>query len=122
MAGAKFSKGNGTTAHYPIPDLRFPKHFQEAFDDFRKFFKDKTQIDWDERCNGIKCGEDAFIYLPCWGKPLGHLPVGWKEPEWRRDHVAASGIECNGGNTDADGDPIANKESGEERVEEKVWI
>ncbi|KAI9799746.1 MAG: hypothetical protein M1833_003865 [Piccolia ochrophora] len=58
--------------------------FKDAFIAFRRFFKGKTHIEWEERQDGKKWAEDAFWYtLPAAGKPRGEMPPGWMklEPE-----------------------------------------
>jgi len=58
-----------------------PADFQTKFAVFKKFFKEKAGIEWDQRCDGIKGGDDDWHYLPpTGGRPVGQLPYGWIPP------------------------------------------
>lgn len=85
MTGAKLSRQYRPTSYYR--DVCRPKTFPEAFTDFKHFFHDKTQIQWDERLEGIK-KDGAFVYTPpILGRPVGDVPVGYVRPEYRDDEV-----------------------------------
>jgi hypothetical protein len=60
-------------------------HFAEAFRNFKKFFRARTGIDWDDRLEGIRL-EDLmyFRYIPpILGRPCGATPWGYVRPELR---------------------------------------
>lgn len=85
MTGAKLSR-----MHRPISYYREwckPKPFPEAFHDFRHFFYDKTQIQWEDRLEGFR-RPNAFIYVPpVLGRPVGWVPLGkgLKRLDWREE-------------------------------------
>lgn len=80
-----------------------PSQFEEAFFKFRRFFRDKTGIDWDDRfeLEGKLEVPDKFRYCaPEWDKPVGILPPGKerKEPRYGpvRENVSQDGSEKSG--------------------------
>jgi hypothetical protein len=61
-----------------------PSTFDVSFRQFKKFFKLKTGIEWDCRLDGVKGGEEAFVYVPpVEGQPRGVVPMGWGKEEER---------------------------------------
>lgn len=80
MVGARFNRPGHATLF--IKEFMVPATFDIAFKQFRKFFKIKTGIDWDQRLDGLKSNEEAFVYVPPpKGEPRGVMPIGWKEPQ-----------------------------------------
>jgi hypothetical protein len=76
MVGAKYQKG-GEKARFHR-EMCFPKEFYNAFVDFKRLFKKKTGIEWDQRLDGLHTTEEAFKYTPPdGGKPQGVMPAGW---------------------------------------------
>jgi hypothetical protein len=52
-----------------------PKFFDEAFKDFKTFFRLKTGYEWDYRLQGINI-KKMFVYTPPEeGKPVGRVPM-----------------------------------------------
>ncbi|KAH7409167.1 hypothetical protein BKA64DRAFT_773789 [Cadophora sp. MPI-SDFR-AT-0126] len=98
MFGAKYSR-----SHRPLTfwrqDCR-PMDFHTAFTCFKKFFKERSGIDWDDRLERIipkkiennKVVEHNFFkYLPPpQGRATGLLPCGYVRPEDRVVEVADS--------------------------------
>ncbi|KAH7336446.1 hypothetical protein BKA65DRAFT_402145 [Rhexocercosporidium sp. MPI-PUGE-AT-0058] len=91
MFGAKLSRTCRPISYYRC-DCR-PMDFATAFSCFKKFFKDRTGIDWDDRLeriipkkieNGKEIPFAFFKYLPpIQGRPVGLLPYGYVRPEDR---------------------------------------
>ncbi|KAH8820038.1 hypothetical protein F5884DRAFT_643417, partial [Xylogone sp. PMI_703] len=85
MAGAKFNKGRAPTVFYR--DLMCkPKTFDDAFQDFKRLFKNKTGVPWDQRLEKREGRKDTeFAYeVPKLGRPIGELPEGYIIPEeWK---------------------------------------
>ncbi|ELR10209.1 hypothetical protein VC83_02993 [Pseudogymnoascus destructans] len=78
--GAKFNRPGAATTY--IKEYMVPSTFDVAFRQFRKFFRIKAGIDWDCRLDGVRGGEEAFVYVPpVRGEPRGVMPKDWKEPE-----------------------------------------
>jgi len=85
MFGAKLSRQYRPNSFYR-EDCR-PKTFQEAFKDFKHFFKAKTDIEWDDRLEGIR-KEKVFVYTPpILGRPVGVVKSGYIRPEWREKEL-----------------------------------
>jgi hypothetical protein len=83
MVGAKYQKGGEKAKLHR--EMCFPKEFHNAFVDFKKLFKKKTGIEWDQRLDGLHTAEEAFKYTPPdGGKPRGVLPAGWTSPKWEK--------------------------------------
>ncbi|KAK0110713.1 hypothetical protein ONS96_002312 [Cadophora gregata f. sp. sojae] len=91
MFGAKYSR-----SHRPLTFYRqdcHPMDFHTAFTCFKKFFKERSGIDWDDRLeriipkkieNGKVVEHNFFKYLPPpQGRPTGLLPYGYVRPEDR---------------------------------------
>ncbi|OBT80678.1 hypothetical protein VF21_00380 [Pseudogymnoascus sp. 05NY08] len=77
--GAKFNRPGFATTY--IKEYMVPSTFDVAFRQFRKFFKIKTGIEWDCRFDGVREGEEAFVYMPpARGEPRGVMPKDWREP------------------------------------------
>jgi len=58
--------------------------FHEAFKIFKKFFKDKTGVEWDMRLEKAEKDEEVFVYTPpILGRPIGLVPEGYVRPEMR---------------------------------------
>jgi hypothetical protein len=58
--------------------------FSQAIFHFKDFFHKKTGILWDQRLEGIKMGEDYFVYTPpMLGRPVGWVCEGYVRPELR---------------------------------------
>lgn len=89
MFGAKYSRPSLPASYYR-QDCR-PMEFSTAFYCFRKFFREKTGVEWDERLErrNSKVDEmgrevDFFKYSPpIRGRPVGLLPWGYVRPEDR---------------------------------------
>lgn len=89
MFGAKFFRSR-RPASYWRQDCR-PMAFHTAFTCFKKFFKNKTGIDWDQRLERINANANAkpsdkifFTYSPpINGRPVGQLPMGYVRPDDR---------------------------------------
>ncbi|PVH88646.1 hypothetical protein DL98DRAFT_477182 [Cadophora sp. DSE1049] len=107
MFGAKYSRSHRPLTFYR-QDCR-PMDFCTAFHCFKKFFKERSGIDWDDRLeriipkkieNGKVVEHNFFKYLPPpQGRQTGLLPYGYVRPE---DRV----VEVGGGEgvAEADGD------------------
>ncbi|RFU34659.1 hypothetical protein B7463_g1732, partial [Scytalidium lignicola] len=85
MTGAKFNKGYTPTVFYRDIMCR-PKTLQDALQDFKKLFKNKTGVPWEQRLEkreGRK--ETEFVFeVPKLGRPVGELPVEYIMPEeWK---------------------------------------
>jgi hypothetical protein len=79
MVGARFNRPGHATLF--VKEFMIPTTFDVAFKQYKKFFKIKTGLEWDHRLDGLKPGEDAFVYVPPpKGEPRGVMPMGWKEP------------------------------------------
>ncbi|KAL5317700.1 hypothetical protein ACEPPN_014798 [Leptodophora sp. 'Broadleaf-Isolate-01'] len=91
MFGAKLSRTCRPIAYYR-QDCH-PMDFATAFSCFKKFFKERSGIDWDDRLeriipkkieNGKEVEFAFFKYLPpIQGRPVGLLPYGYVRPEDR---------------------------------------
>lgn len=80
MVGAKYNRPGAATTF--IKEYMIPSTFDVSFKQFRKLFKLKTGIEWDCRLDGLKAGEDAFVYVPpSKDQPRGVMPMGWAEPQ-----------------------------------------
>jgi hypothetical protein len=74
MTGAKLSRGVG---HKTViwNDQCKPKHFKDAFLDFKGFFFKRTGISWDDRYDNLPYNPSNFKYhAPPLGRPIGVLP------------------------------------------------
>ena len=84
MVGAKYQKARQPAVLHR--EMCFPREFSKAFADFRRLFKKKTSIDWDQRLDNLKTAGDVFKYTPPdMGKPQGVMPMGWTPPGGRPD-------------------------------------
>ncbi|KAL2068955.1 hypothetical protein VTL71DRAFT_15293 [Oculimacula yallundae] len=91
MFGAKLSRTSRPLTYYRQDCV--PMDFATAFHAFKKFFKEKTGINWDDRLeriipkkieNGKEIEFSFFKYLPpIHGRPVGLLPYGYVRPEDR---------------------------------------
>ncbi|TVY27199.1 hypothetical protein LHYA1_G004653, partial [Lachnellula hyalina] len=82
MCGAKLSSPGRPITLYK--DKCRPMTFYEAFGIFRKFFHDKTGVEWDMRLEETKNDEGFFIYAPpVLGRPIGFVSQGYIRPELR---------------------------------------
>ena len=64
-----------------LRDHGYHKLFKVAFPMFKKRFKDKTGIEWDQRLDKLPPVEGKYIYNPpTGGKPVGEVPKGWNPP------------------------------------------
>ena len=80
MVGARFNRPGHATLF--IKEYMIPATFDVAFKQFKKFFRIKTGIEWDQRLDGMEPNEDAFVYVPpSKSEPRGVMPMGWKEPQ-----------------------------------------
>ncbi|CAL3963352.1 unnamed protein product [Diplocarpon coronariae] len=98
MFGAKLSR-----SHRPLSYYRqdcHPMDFITAFTCFKKFFKEKSAVEWDMRLERLKSSLDApghgeklfFKYSPpIRGRPVGLLPLGYVRPEDRMPTLGMSG-------------------------------
>lgn len=97
MTGIKYTRPGKPTAY--IRNYLSPSEFCEAFNAFKRVFKQKTGIPWDKRLDGITvtsleaaAGKDTseetiaidkipFIYSPpARDLPRGDMPHNWKDP------------------------------------------
>lgn len=84
MAGARLTSPGRPVSYWN--EKCKPKDHREALKDFKKFFKDKTGIAWDDRCDGLPHDPTKFKYhAPALGHPVGQLPPGKKPPIWDKD-------------------------------------
>lgn len=76
--GARLNDGKKKAAFHRDGCL-IQMHFDKAFEGFRDFYRKKTGVNWDERCDGIVIDDETkFRYSPPDdGKPVGMLPPGW---------------------------------------------
>ncbi|TVY36751.1 hypothetical protein LSUB1_G004371 [Lachnellula subtilissima] len=82
MCGAKLSSPGRPITLYK--DKCRPMTFYEAFGIFRKFFHDKTGVEWDMRLEETKNDEGFFVYAPpVLGRPIGFVSQGYIRPELR---------------------------------------
>jgi hypothetical protein len=89
--------------------------FSQAFSHFKDFFYKKTGIHWDQRLEGIKMGEEFFVYTPpVLGRPVGWVREGYVRPELRVRELT----EVESENTNTEGE---SGEDGEEREREVVY-
>lgn len=122
MFGAKLSRSHRPTSYYK-EDCHVMEYHQ-AFKAFQKFFKEKTKVEWDLRCDikqihkelsekekemeresvkkGLLNGEKVrpFVWTPPpLGRPVGLLPLGYLRPEEREssseESSSGSGTETN---------------------------
>jgi hypothetical protein len=64
-----------------LRDHGYHKLFNVAFPMFKKRFKDKTGMEWDQRLDKLPPVEGKYIYNPpAGGKPVGEVPKGWNPP------------------------------------------
>ncbi|PBP15730.1 brct domain containing protein [Diplocarpon rosae] len=98
MFGAKLSRSHRPLSYYR-QDCR-PMDFPTAFTCFKKFFKEKSGVDWDMRLERLKPsphasghGEKVFFKYspPIRGRPVGLLPLGYVRPEDRMPMLGTSG-------------------------------
>jgi hypothetical protein len=110
--------------------------YKTAFKHFQKFFKEKTKVEWDLRCEikqihklekekekeeaarvkkGLLEGEKVrpFVWTPPpLGRPVGLLPWGYVRPEERipdtssEDSSSGSGTESDGTSSSGSGDDV----------------
>jgi hypothetical protein len=89
--------------------------FSQAFFHFKDFFYKKTGIHWDQRLEGIKMGEEFFVYTPpVLGRPVGWVCEGYVRPELRVRELTEGKSE----KTNTEGE---SGEDGEEREGEVVY-
>jgi hypothetical protein len=75
MAGAKLVQNKRLSSYWR--QEMSPNQYYVGFANFKKFFKDKTGIDWDDRCDNLPHQADEFVYTPPpGGRPVGDLPPG----------------------------------------------
>jgi hypothetical protein len=84
MFGAKYR----TTAHRDTSYFRdwcVPKMLDEAFNDFKAFFRSKAGYEWDFRLKNIKIN-NKFVYIPpAEGRPVGFVPLGCEREERKKE-------------------------------------
>ncbi|EKD14011.1 brct domain containing protein [Drepanopeziza brunnea f. sp. 'multigermtubi' MB_m1] len=115
MFGAKFSRTHRPTSYYR--EDCHPMVFSTAFNCFKKFFREKSGVDWDLRLERLSPKTDAhgnekvfFKYSPpAGGRPVGLLPPGYVRPDDRPlaqpvDAKAADIIEVYDTDSEADSD------------------
>lgn len=88
MCGAKFSRPHLAASWYN--SKCFPMTFYEAFTIFKKFFLEKTGLEWDNRLEKAPRSDDTlFVYTPpILGRPIGLVPHGYVRPELREESCA----------------------------------
>lgn len=126
--GAKYNRGREKASFYREGCV-IETYFDKAFLEFRNFFKNKTGIEWDQRCDGI-IDDDAtkFRYtLPEDGKPLGVLPPGYMRPKplWEieeeaQDEDMEDADATGDGESDSDRSTVTLKDEVVERTRPKT--
>ncbi|OBT70202.1 hypothetical protein VE03_00083 [Pseudogymnoascus sp. 23342-1-I1] len=78
MVGARYNRPGAATTY--IKDYMVPSAFDVAFRQFRRFFMLKTGVEWNCRLDGVRGGEEAFVYVPPGREGArGVVPMGWVE-------------------------------------------
>jgi hypothetical protein len=86
-----------------------PKFFDDAFKDFKTFFRLKTGYEWDYRLRGIRINR-KFVYTPPEeGKPVGSVPLELIEPV-RWEPVEESKEDEESDSSDEVDEPVSNTE------------
>jgi hypothetical protein len=84
MFAAKYRTTARRDASY-FRDWCTPKYFNDAFQDFKVFFRSKTGYEWDYRLKGIRI-KNMFVYTPpAEGRPVGSVPLGCEREEKEYD-------------------------------------
>jgi hypothetical protein len=104
MFGAMLSRPQRKAIH--VLDHCKPMSFAEAFYWFKYFFHKKTGVCWDQRLEGVKMGEEYFVYTPpVLGRPVGYVAEGYVRPELRIREISEESGE--GETTEAESDVTA---------------
>ncbi|KAE9366098.1 hypothetical protein N431DRAFT_419130 [Stipitochalara longipes BDJ] len=110
MFGAMLSRSHRKPSY--VHEHCKPTNFAEAFYWFKHFFNKKTGIYWDQRLEGIKMGDEFFVYTPpVLGRPVGYVAEGYVRPELRVQELSEESGE--GETTEAESE---GTEKGEEVV------
>jgi hypothetical protein len=110
MFAAKYTSTRHNKASY-FREWCTPKFFEDAFHDFKTFFRAKTGYEWDYRLQGIRIPK-MFVYTPPEeGRPVGAVPMELGGVV--RNEVAKEGSEED---SDVEGD---EDEDGDEEMDER---